>query len=93
MPATSQRVAASPFPSAEETGGPTTADDARAKLSELSKTWGDALFGGLTTAEHEVAACLLAGDSYAEAARFLGVAESTVRRRAQRIVGRFAAGA
>ncbi|HEX7757978.1 MAG TPA: response regulator [Caulobacteraceae bacterium] len=54
----------------------------------LAAALGDGLFRQLTTLEHQVAACIVAGDSYAQAARYVGVSPSTVRRSVLRIVAR-----
>lgn len=61
---------------------------AAAQLRALAEAWGDGLFRHLTTLEHQVAACIVAGDSYAAAARYVGVSASTVRRRVLRILAR-----
>ena len=61
---------------------------AAARLRALAAASGDAFFQKLTTEEHQVAACVLAGDSYAEAARYVGLSPSKARRIVLQILAR-----
>jgi DNA-binding CsgD family transcriptional regulator len=61
------------------------------RLHGFAAAWGDRLFARLTTLEHEVAACVLAGDTDAEVARYLGVSRSKARRCLLRMVERLTA--
>jgi len=58
------------------------------RLKALAAHSGDGRFRMLTTLEHQVTACIVAGDNYAEAARYIGVSPSTVRRAVVRAVAR-----
>lgn len=73
----------------DATGAPrATRAAAILQLKALAAALGDDLFRQLSTLEHQVAACILAGDNYAEAARYVGVSPSVARRSVLRILAR-----